>query len=82
MQTANTNLSGGKSFEPEALTQQDDTQRKLQDLLLPDTPENIRASYLTLAERAKTTEFDLLEEDIVVLDTETTGLSFKTCGLI
>ena len=27
MQTANTNLSGGKSFEPEALTQQDDTQR-------------------------------------------------------
>ena len=82
MQTANTNLSGEKSFEPKALTQRDDTQQKLQDLLLPDTPENIRASYLTLAERAKTTEFDLLEEDIVVLDTETTGLSFKTCGLI
>ncbi len=82
MQTADTNLSGERSFESEALTQRDDTQRKLQDLLLPDTPENIRASYLTLAERAKTTEFDLLEEDIVVLDTETTGLSFKTCGLI
>ena len=77
MQTADTNLSGGKSFESEALTQRDDTQQQLQDLLLPDTPENIRASYLTLAERAKTTEFDLLEEDIVVLDTETTGLSLR-----
>ena len=51
MQTADTNLSGEKSFEPEVLTQRDKTQQKLQDLLLPDTPENIRASYLTLAER-------------------------------
>ena len=54
----------------------------LERLLLPGTPEDIRANYLSLAERARTHEFDLLEEDIVVLDTETTGLSFKDCELI
>ena len=46
----------------------------LERLLLPGTPEDIRANYLNLAERARTHGFDLLEEDIVVLDTETTGL--------
>ena len=54
----------------------------LERLLLPGTPEDIRANYLNLAERARTHGFDLLEEDIVVLDTETTGLSFKDCELI
>lgn len=52
------------------------------DLLSPGTPPSVRARYLTLAERAKTQEFGLLEEDIVVLDTETTGLSFRDCELI
>ena len=54
----------------------------LDDLLLPDTPASVAANYARLAERAKTTDFGLLEEDIVVLDTETTGLSFKECTLI
>ena len=54
----------------------------LERLLLPGTPEDIRANYKSLAERARTHAFDLLEEDIVVLDTETTGLSFKDCELI
>lgn len=58
------------------------TAAALERLLLPGTPEDIRANYLSLAERAHTHGFDLLEEDIVVLDTETTGLSFKDCELI
>ena len=52
------------------------------ELLMPGTPEAIRQRYLSLEERARTTDFGLLEEDIVVLDTETTGLSFRDCELI
>ena len=51
----------------------------VRDLLLPGTPDSVAARYLTLAERAETRSFDVLEEDIVVLDTETTGLSFRDC---
>lgn len=54
----------------------------LEDILLPGTPDSVRASYLSLAERARTADFGPLEEDVVVLDTETTGLSFKDCELI
>lgn len=54
----------------------------LDELILPDTPARIKASYHTLAERASQQDFGLLEEDVVVLDTETTGLSFKNCELI
>ncbi len=60
----------------------EETAAALERLLLPGTPEDIRANYLSLAERARTYEFGLLEEDVVVLDTETTGLSFKDCELI
>ena len=54
----------------------------LEELLLPATPERVRESYLSLAARAEGHDFGPLEEDIVVLDTETTGLSFKDCSLI
>ena len=54
----------------------------VRDLLLPGTPDSVAERYLTLAERAKTRSFDVLEEDVVVLDTETTGLSFRDCELI
>ena len=54
----------------------------LEGLLLPGTPADVRARYLSLAERARTADFGPLEEDVVVLDTETTGLSFKDCELI
>lgn len=52
------------------------------DLLLPSTPKEVRARYLTLAERADKTSFGLLEQDIVMLDTETTGLSYRKNDLI
>lgn len=54
----------------------------LGSLLLPTTPSPIRSIYESLEERAKIYDFGLLEEDVVVLDTETTGLSFKNCELI
>ena len=54
----------------------------VRDLLLPGTPDSVAERYLTLAERAETRSFDVLEEDVVVLDTETTGLSFRDCELI
>ena len=54
----------------------------LEELLLPGTPESVRRAYLSLAERAAGRDFGPLEEDVVVLDTETTGLSFKDCSLI
>ena len=57
-------------------------QPSLDDLILPGTPEQVADAYRTLAERAKTAQFGLLEDDVVVLDTETTGLSFKDCELI
>ena len=55
---------------------------RLERMLLPDTPDAIRELYLSFEEQARTREFGLLEEDLVVLDTETTGLSFRTSELI
>ena len=49
----------------------------LDSLLLPGTPESVARNYRTLSKRAKETSFGLLESDLVVLDTETTGLSMR-----
>ena len=54
----------------------------LDELICPGTPDDVRQRYLTLASRAAQRDFGPLEEDVVVLDTETTGLSFKDCDLI
>lgn len=56
----------------------------VEDLLLPGTPEAVAALYRGLAAEAEGPDCDFgpLEEDVVVLDTETTGLSFKDCQLI
>ena len=54
----------------------------LRQLLLPGTPDEVCDRYLSLAERAAGADFGPLEEDVVVLDTETTGLSFSDCELI
>ena len=61
---------------------QTQAQDLLGQLLLPTTPSRVRSQYLTLAERASQHDFGPLEEDLVVLDTETTGLSFRDCELI
>lgn len=54
----------------------------LRAIIAPGTDPDIVERYLTLASRAAEYDFGLLEEDVVVLDTETTGLDFKSCELI
>lgn len=55
---------------------------KMAAAVLPGTPRFVVESYSTLAERARTRSFGLIEDDVVVLDTETTGLSVRDNKLI
>ena len=52
------------------------------EVLLPGTPAFVAERYATLAERARTRDFGLLTQDVVILDTETTGLSSQENELI
>ena len=54
----------------------------LASALMPDTPAFVAERYATLAERARTRSFGLLSDDVVILDTETTGLSAQENELI
>ena len=42
------------------------------------TPDRVRTRYRMLAELAKTADFGALDADVVVIDTETTGVSYKS----
>ena len=53
-----------------------------ENAVLPGTPSSVIENYKTLAARALTQDFGLIEQDVVVLDTETTGLDFKKSELI
>ena len=55
---------------------------QLEDLLLPDIPASTRNAYLGLSARTEVVDFGPLEDGVIVLDTETTGLSFRDCELI
>lgn len=55
---------------------------KMEAAVLPGTPRSVIEAYATLEERARNRDFGLIEDDVIVLDTETTGLSFKDCELI
>lgn len=52
------------------------------EVVLPGTPQFVIDAYAKLPERARTQSFGLIEEDVVVLDTETTGLSVSENELI
>lgn len=54
----------------------------IEEAVSPGTPGFVIDSYATLAERARTREFGLIEDDVIVLDTETTGLSVTDNELI
>ncbi len=54
----------------------------IEDAVLPGTPQFVIEAYRTLAERARERTFGLIEEDVVILDTETTGLSSRDNELI
>ncbi|AEB07888.1 DNA polymerase III, epsilon subunit [Coriobacterium glomerans PW2] len=50
--------------------------------VLPGTPSAVIEAYQSLPDRARTRTFGLIEQDVVVLDTETTGLSRQDDELI
>ncbi|MBM6778255.1 DNA polymerase III subunit epsilon [Collinsella tanakaei] len=54
----------------------------MEDAVMAGTPDAVVAAYETLAERAKTRSFGLIEDDVIILDTETTGLSVQDNRLI
>lgn len=54
----------------------------LMRLMMPGTDEDVQRNYATLAARAQDARFGLFEDDVVVLDTETTGLSPEKDELI
>ena len=54
----------------------------IEEAVVPGTPAFVIESYASLEERAKTRDFALIEDDVIVLDTETTGLSLQDCELI
>lgn len=54
----------------------------LDTYILENTPQRTLDRYHGLAEYAKTHDFGVLDEDVVVIDTETTGFSFNHDELI
>lgn len=58
------------------------TTTPLEQLIMPGTSQQVVRNYLSLCARAQEMDFGPLEEDFVVIDTETTGLSFRKCSLI
>ena len=54
----------------------------IEEAVTPGTPDFVIESYASLAERARTKDFGLIEDDVIVLDTETTGLSVADNELI
>ena len=58
--------------------------RTVDDLLMAGTPDGVASLYRSLASKATDPDcsFGPIEEDVIVLDTETTGLSFRDCELI
>ena len=56
--------------------------RRMASAVMPGTPDTVVELYASLIDMAKTRSFGLIEDDIVVLDTETTGLNVRENELI
>ena len=63
-------------------TQNAEAASRLDTYILENTPQRIRDRYLSLSSYAKEHSFGELDEDVVVIDTETTGFSFNHDELI
>ncbi len=63
-------------------TQNAQANKALDSYIVDNTPQHIRERYHSLVEFANAHNFGALDEDVVVLDTETTGLSFNHDELI
>ena len=59
----------------------DKLDEKLERYVIPNTPPKVFARYRALLDEAAAYDFGALENNIIVLDTETTGLSQKSCAL-
>lgn len=57
-------------------------QGQLKKYILENTPSRILERYGKLADNARDTDFGILDEDVVIIDTETTGFSFNHDELI
>lgn len=53
------------------------TANSIENYITKTTPERIKRRYASLVERAQNSSFNDLDEDIVVIDTETTGVSYR-----
>ena len=58
-----------------------DLYKKLEAYVVPGTEPIVLERYVSLVEHAAALDFGALENNIIVLDTETTGLSKKECAL-
>ena len=54
----------------------------IRDYILDGTPEDVVARYESLPEIAEKSDFGVLDSNVVVVDTETTGFSFTHDELI
>ena len=50
------------------------TKANIEEFLIPGTPRDVVEVYAALTQRAASGPFALVEDDVIVLDTETTGL--------
>lgn len=50
---------------------------RMEDAVCAGTPEEIVEQYRTLADRARTRTFGLIEDDVIVLDTEPQDCRFR-----
>ena len=53
------------------------TTHTIENYIMETTPQRVVDRYAQLKEYARTHDFGDLDEDVVVIDTETTGVSFK-----
>lgn len=63
-------------------TQSENEPLRLDTYILQNTPERTRSRYHALRDYAAAHDFGVLDEDVVVIDTETTGFSFNHDELI
>ncbi len=55
---------------------------RLNEFLIAGTDDDISNMYRQLPERARELQFGLIEDEVVVVDTETTGLNPSSCSLL
>ena len=55
---------------------------QLDEFLIAGTDADVARMYRQLPEHARDLQFGLVEDEVVVLDTETTGLNPSSCSLL